>query len=63
MAKKTMKVIDKKTMTMQCTVCGGQQSPMLGSGGRLPRNSYVCVNKCKDVRRSNRKEYENGRNI
>ena len=52
MAKGTMKVIDKRTMTMQSAVCGGQQSPMVGSGGRLPRNSYICVNGCRDVRKS-----------
>ena len=51
MSKGTMKVIDKRTMTMQCTVCGGQQSPMIGPGGRLPRNSYVCI-RCGGVRRS-----------
>ena len=52
MAKGTMRVIDKRTMVMQCAVCGGQQSPILGPGGRLPRNYHMCVNGCRDVRKS-----------
>ena len=52
MAKGTMRVIDKRTMVMQCAVCGGQQSPILGPGGRLPRNYHMCVNGCRNARKS-----------
>ena len=32
--------------TFQCKVCGEQWSPMLRSGGRLPKRWWACPNGC-----------------
>lgn len=47
MAKKVMKIIDKRTCLMECRVCGQIASPTIHSGGRLHRGSWQCPNGCK----------------
>jgi len=41
-----VKVIDKKTVRLECERCGQQWSPNLLSGGDFPRGYWKCPEGC-----------------
>jgi len=45
--KGTMKVIDRKTGLMKCSVCGTEHFPMILLSGKLAPGPTPCVNGCK----------------
>lgn len=42
-----MKVIDKNTGLMECSICGARHTPKILPGGRFARGSWQCANGCK----------------
>jgi hypothetical protein len=46
LAKVGVKVADKDSFSLKCARCGARWSPMLVSGGRLPRSYWQCPQGC-----------------
>ena len=53
MSKKVMRLIDPQTGRMECKVCGSVHYPLMKGGGRFPRGSWQCLNRCKPPRTKN----------
>jgi hypothetical protein len=53
-----MRVIDKETGLMECSICGARHSPTILPGGRFARGSWQCANGCKRVIKTKKLDFQ-----
>ena len=48
LARVKVELVDQNGVIYVCNICGQQWSPVIQSGGRIPRGSWRCLNGCTE---------------